>query len=86
MTNIRNFDTERMDQLLADAKGKGWKVLERYKSDDGWLTGNVIEYVVLMKGMGCLAELAHVHLSSGTNKAHLMRQCESGGSAYWEPK
>lgn len=49
MNKIRNFDTERMDQLLADAKGKGWKVLERYKSDDGWLTGNVIEYVVLMR-------------------------------------
>jgi len=75
---------EKMDQLLADAKSKGWRVLERYQSGDGWLSGNNIEYVVLMKGVGCLAELAHVHLSSGTRTAHLMRQCESGGSAYWE--
>lgn len=73
-----------MDKLLADAKSKGWQVLTRYHSDDGWMTGNIIEYAVLMKGEGCLAKFAHVHLSSGTKNAHFMRQCESGGSAYWE--
>ena len=75
---------EKMNELLADAESKGWKILSRYSCDDGWMTGNKIEYVVLMKGEGCLAKFAHVHLSSGAKNSHFMRQCESGGSGYWE--
>ena len=75
-----------MDKLLDDAANKGWKVLKRYEDDDGWFTGNSIEYAVLMKGTGCLAKFAHVHLAQGCTNSHLLRQCESGGAAYWEAK
>ena len=75
---------QKMNDLLADAESKDWKILHRYSCDDGWFQGNIIEYAVLMKGRGDVAKFAHVHLSSGSKNAHLMRQCESGGFAYWE--
>tara|TARA_Y100000114_G_scaffold128850_1_gene126043 strand:- start:838 stop:1101 length:264 start_codon:yes stop_codon:yes gene_type:complete len=84
--HVSSDDRRAMNELLADAAEKGWKVLDRYTAFDGWMMGNVCEFVVLRKGRGVSAELAHVHLSGWTKKAHLMRQCESGGSASWEPK
>jgi len=67
---------EIMDNILTDAKNKGWEVLKRWTAGDGW--GEDTEYVVLMKKDQLV--LAHYHpFNQG-----LMKSQKGGGSGIWE--
>ncbi len=40
---------EIINNIITDLEQKGWEILKRWVSDDGWLVGRDTEYFVLMK-------------------------------------
>tara|TARA_R110000744_G_scaffold256438_1_gene371912 strand:+ start:541 stop:819 length:279 start_codon:yes stop_codon:yes gene_type:complete len=80
---------EIMDNILTDAKNKGWEVLKRWTAGNGW--GEDTEYVVLMKKVERDRKNKNPGLNDELVLAHylpfnqgLMKSQKGGGSGIWE--
>ena len=81
--HVSSADRRAMNELLDDATEKGWTVLDRYTEYDGWMMGNVCEFVVLRKGRGVRAEVAQCIMQRSPGGNYFMRKHEAGGHGMW---